>query len=244
MLVLLIGGTGRTGRVVLQQLLGRGLRVRAIVRASGKLPPEVAGHPKLTVVEASLLSLRDEELQEHLRGCGAVISCLGHVISLRGIFGSPRDLVTEATMRICRGIEALRPAQPVEFILMSSVSVHRPGGLDTRRGSFERAFLRVLCAVLPPAKDNQRAADFLLAKVGPDNTFVHWVIVRPDSLLAGGVSAYATHEGLVNSLFSPGSTNMANVGHFMGELLTNPDAWAEWKGKMPVVVNAAEGFGS
>ncbi len=241
MLVLLVGGTGRTGRLVLQQLLGRGIRVRAIVRASGKLPSEVAGHPNLTVVEARLLSLRDEELQEHLRGCDAVISCLGHVISLRGIFGSPRDLVTEATMRMCRGVEALRPAEPVKFILMSSVSVHRPGGLDTRRGSFERAFLRVLCAVLPPAKDNQRAADFLLTNA---TTFVHWVIVRPDSLLAGDVSAYATHEGLVNSLFSPGSTNMANIAHFMGELLTNPDAWAEWKGKMPVVVNAAEGFGS
>ena len=241
MLVLLVGATGRTGRLVLQQLLGLGIRVRAIVRASGKLPSEVAGHPNLTVVEASLLSLRDEELSQHLRGCDAVISCLGHVISLRGIFGTPRDLVTEATMRMCRGVEALRPAEPVKFILMSSVSVHRPGGLDTRRGSFERAFLRVLCAVLPPAKDNRRAADFLLRNA---DTFVHWVIVRPDSLLAGDVSAYATHEGLVNSLFSPGSTNMANVGHFMGELLTNPDAWAEWKGKMPVVVNAAEGFGS
>ena len=31
----------------------------------------------------------------------------------------------------------LRPAQPVKLILMSSVSVHRPGGLDTRRGRFE-----------------------------------------------------------------------------------------------------------
>lgn len=92
--------------------------------------------------------------------------------------------------------------------------------------------------MLPPAKDNQRAADFLLAKVGPNNAFVQWTAVRPDSLLPGDVSEYTAHEGLVNSLFAPGSTNMANVAHFMCELVTNPRTWSDWRGKLPVVVNA------
>lgn len=240
--VLLVGGTGRTGGRVLQQLLDRCLTVRAIVRSSAKLPPGATGNPNLTVVEASLLSLRDQELQQHLRGCDAVISCLGHVLSLKGIFGSPRDLVTRATTRLCRGVEALQPPAPVKFILMSSVSVNRPGGLDTRRGSFERAFLRLLCGLLPPAKDNQRAADFLLAKVGRNNAFVQWAVVRPDSLLPGDVSEYTSHEGLVNSLFAPGSTSRANVAHFMCELVTNPKTWAGWKGKLPVVVNTSSRF--
>lgn len=237
--VLLVGGTGRTGRRVLQQLLGRGISVRTIVRSGGKLPPDVARNPNLAVIEASLLSLRDEELQRHLRGCDAVISCLGHVLSLKGIFGPPRDLVTRATTRLCRGVEALQPPAPVKFILMSSVSVNRPDGLDTRRGSFETAFLWMLCAALPPAKDNQRAADFLLEKIGPNNAYVQWAVVRPDSLLEGEVSEYALHEGLVNSLFAPGSTNMANVAHFMCELVTNPKMWADWKAKLPVIINAS-----
>ncbi len=236
--VLLVGGTGRTGGRTLQQLLERGVSVRAIVRSGAKLPPDVAGNPNLTVIEASLLSLRDEELQRHLRGCDAVISCLGHVLSLKGIFGPPRDLVTRATTRLCRVVQALQPPSPVKFILMSSVSVNRPGGLDTRRGSFERAFLWVLCGVLPPAKDNQRAADFLQEQIGSGNAFVQWAVVRPDSLLEGDVSEYTLHEGLVNSLFAPGSTNMANVAHVLCELVTNPKTWADWKGKLPVVVNA------
>jgi hypothetical protein len=234
--VLLVGGTGRTGRRALKQLLDRGVHVRAIVRSGAKLPPDVAGHSHLTVIEASLLSLRDEELLQQLRGCDAVISCLGHVLSLKGVFGPPRNLVTSATMRLCRGIEALQPSAPVKLILMSSVSVNRPGGLDTRRGAFERAFLWMLCGVLPPAHDNQRAADFLLER--PDNAFVQWAMVRPDALLEGEVSEYALHEGLVNSLFAPGSTNMANVAHFMCELLTNPKTWADWKSKLPVITNA------
>jgi len=57
----------------------------------------------------------------------------------RGAFGPPRDLVVQATTRLCRAIEAARPAMPVGFILMSSVSVNRPGRLDPRRGMFERA---------------------------------------------------------------------------------------------------------
>ncbi|HYD40252.1 MAG TPA: NAD(P)-binding oxidoreductase [Anaeromyxobacter sp.] len=236
--VLLVGGTGRTGRRVLRQLLDRGVHVRAIVRSRGKLPPDVAGHSHLTVIEASLLSLRDEELQQHLRGCEAVLSCLGHVLSLRGIFGPPRDLVTSATMRLCRNIEALQPSVPVKLVLMSSVSVHRPGGLDARRGARERAFLFVLRGLLPPAEDNQRAADFLADELGPDHASVQWVIVRPDSLLEGDVSEYCLHDGLVNGLFAPGRTNMANVAHFMCELVTNAKLWADWKGKLPVITNA------
>ena len=235
--VLLVGGTGRTGRHVLHQLLERGISVRAIVRSSGKLPPDTMGNPNLTVIEASLLSLPDEHLQRHLRGCDAVISCLGHVLSLKGIFGPPRDLVTRATSRLCRGIEELRPAAPIKFILMSSVSVNRAGGLDTRRGSLERAFLQMLCGVLPPAGDNQRAADFLQEKIGASNPFVQWTAVRPDTLLPGDVSEYTVHEGLVNGLFAPGSTNMANVAHFMCELVTNPETWADWKAKLPVIIN-------
>ncbi len=236
--VLLVGGTGRTGRRALRQLLDRGVRVRAIVRSRERLPPDLVQSSSLTVIEASLLSLRDEELRQHLRGCDAVVSCLGHVLSLKGVFGPPRDLVTSATVRLCRAIQALRPPAPVKVVLMSSVSVHRPGGLDTRRGALERAFLRALCAVLPPAKDNQRAADFLLEEIGPDDAFVEWVVVRPDSLQEGEVTEYALHEGLVDSLFAPGKTNMANVAHFMCELVTNPETWAEWKGKLPVVTNA------
>ncbi len=237
--VLLVGGTGRTGGRVLQQLLDRGIAVRAVVRSSGRLPPDVAGNPNLTVIEASLLSLRDEELRQQLHGCDAVISCLGHVLSLKGIFGPPRDLVTSATTRLCRGVEALQPAAPVRFILMSSVSVNRPRALDTRRGPLERAFLWMLRGVLPPARDNQRAADLLVEKVGPNNPYAQWVVVRPDSLLEGGVSEYTLHEGLVNSLFAPGKTNMANVAHFMCELVTSPSAWADWKGKLPVIVNGS-----
>lgn len=239
--VLVVGGTGRTGRRVMEQLVARGAQVRAIVRSTRGLPAGIAANPRVALVEGSLLSLSDEELKGHLRGCDAVVSCLGHTLTVRGVLGPPRDLVTKATARLCRAIEALRPARPARFILMTSVSVHRPGGLDTRRGTLERAFLWALRGLLPPARDNQRAADFLQERIGSASPFLEWAVVRPDTLLEGVVSEYTVHEGLVNGLFAPGQTTMANAAHFMCELATDPTTWATWKGKAPVVVDVAAG---
>jgi hypothetical protein len=236
--VLLLGATGRTGRRVLAQLVGRGVGVRAIVRSSRGLPAGATGSPGVEVIEASLLSLSDDELRNHLRGCTAVVSCLGHDLTVRGVLGPPRDLVTRATTRLCQAIEAAQPARPIKLVLMSSVSVRQRGKLDARRGAFERAFLWLLRGLLPPARDNQLAADFLRQSIGPGHPLVQWVVVRPDTLLEGETSGYALHAGLVNSLFSPGRTTMANVAHFMCELLTDPMAWEQWKGRMPVIVDA------
>jgi hypothetical protein len=139
---------------------------------------------------------------------------------------------------VCDAIEALRPAQPVKVVLMSTVSVNRPNHLDTRRGGGERAVLALLRGLVPPARDNQSAADFLCGNVGTTDPFVRWVVVRPDTLRDGDVSGYALHEGLVAGLAKPDNTNMANVAHFMCELVEDPALFGAWAGKMPVIVNA------
>ena len=238
--VLLVGGTGRTGQHVLKELLKRGISVRAVVRSVHKLPPGAAQLPNLKVIEASLLSQSDNDLLSEVRDCNAVISCLGHVLNVKGIFGPPRDLVTQATTRLCRAIESLQPAQPVKFILMSSVSVNHPGGIDVRRGAFDKVLLWILRGLVPPARDNQGAADFLYNKIGINNPFVEWVTVRPDTLLDGEMSAYALQKDLVTNLFAPESTTMANIGHFMCELVANPEEWKAWKCQLPVIFNSAD----
>ena len=65
--VLVVGGTGRTGGRVLRQLLDRGAQVVSIVRSAQRLPAGVAEHPGLTVLEADLLSLADEDLARIVR---------------------------------------------------------------------------------------------------------------------------------------------------------------------------------
>ena len=209
------------------------------MRSARGLPPDAAQDPGLTVVEADLLSLGADEILRQVRACDAVISCLGHAVSLKGILGPPHDLVTQAATKVRRAIEALEAAEPVRLILMSSVSVNRRGGLDRRRGTLEKALLWMLRGIMPPARDNQRAADFLCDSFGMTSPFVRWVAVRPDTLREDDVPEYTLHEGLISSLFAPDSTNRANVAHFICELVENPMLWDDWMGKMLVIINAA-----
>ncbi len=97
MTILVVGATGKTGRPLVEQLLAKNYKVRVIVRSSHKLPAEVLENPNTTAIEASVLDLTDEEMAEHVKDCDVVVSCLGHVPNLRGIFGNPRKLCTDAT---------------------------------------------------------------------------------------------------------------------------------------------------
>ena len=121
---------------------------------------------------------------------------------------------------------------------MGSVSVNQPKRADSRRGAGQRAFLWGLRLVLPPSRDNQRAADFLAHEVGPADPHLQWVVVRPDTLEEGDVGEYVVHDAIVSSLFRPDHTRMANVAHFMCELVTDDTTWERWRSRMPVVVDA------
>ena len=116
--VLLLGGTGRTGLCALEQLTQRGVRVRAIVRDGQKIPPHLREHASVQLIEASLLSLSAEELESHVRGADAVASCLGHVLSVRGIFGAPRDLVQIVVVTLAIEVEQGVPGRDAAVAML------------------------------------------------------------------------------------------------------------------------------
>ena len=63
MTVLVVGATGKTGRLVVEQLLCRNYEVRVIVRSPDSLPSRVLENPNTTVIEASILDLVLSELR-------------------------------------------------------------------------------------------------------------------------------------------------------------------------------------
>jgi uncharacterized protein YbjT (DUF2867 family) len=236
--VLILGGTGRTGGRVLTQLLERGVPVLAIVRSPDRLPVGVVGNALLTVVQADPLAIPVELLAGHLKGCDTVISCLGHTISPKGVLGPPHHLVEQAVQAVRTAAVTAQPQQPVRLVLMSSVSVNQPARADSRRGRAERAYLWLIRAAVPPARDNQRAADFLVHEVGTTDRYLEWVVVRPDTLRDGDVGEYRVSGELVSSVFRPDSTRMAQVADFMCELVTDDTLWQRWRGRMPVITDA------
>tara|TARA_Y100000590_G_scaffold434138_1_gene552009 strand:+ start:160 stop:363 length:204 start_codon:yes stop_codon:yes gene_type:complete len=59
--ILVVGATGMTGRLLVEQLLGKNYKVRIIVRSTHKLPADILGNPNTTTIEASVLDLTDVE---------------------------------------------------------------------------------------------------------------------------------------------------------------------------------------
>lgn len=240
MTVLVVGASGATGQLLVEQLLDRGLKVKAIVRSPDRLPDHLRRHGGLSVIHAALLDLTDAELAFHLDGCDAVASCLGHNPSLRGMYGSPRMLVTDATRRLCGAIKANGPGKSVRFVLMNTAGNRNPGASE--RVSFaEKCVIGVIRALLPPHLDNERAANVLRTRTGTHDELVEWVVVRPDTLTnEAAVTDYVVHPSPIRSaIFDPGKTSRVNVAHFMAELIANAATWSSWKGQMPVIYDGA-----
>ena len=146
MTILVAGATGATGRLLVEQLLNRGHTVKVIVRSPDSLPANLKNHDRLIVIHTNILDLSEADMARHVNGCDAVVSCLGHKISLKGIFGTPRRLVAAATHLLCKGIHANKQEKPVKFVLMNTTAnrnrnLHEPLSL-VEQGIF--ALLRLL----------------------------------------------------------------------------------------------------
>jgi nucleoside-diphosphate-sugar epimerase len=238
MTILVVGATGATGRLLVEQLRQRGQEVRVIVRSPDRLPAAPSDDAHVTVIHASLLELSDGEMSQYVSGCRAVASCLGHNLTLKGIYGQPRRLVTEATRRLCKAIKANRPERATKFVLMNTAG-NRNRNLDEPVSSAQQLVVGTLRLLLPPQADNERAADYLRSEIGQRDEAIEWAVVRPDTLIdRDQVTAYEVHASPTRSaIFDPGKTSRINVAHFMAELITDEDIWNRWKGQMPVIYN-------
>ena len=234
---LVVGATGKTGQRLVEQLLAKNHKVRVIARSPQSFSAAMLNNPSMTVIEASVLELKDAEMAEHAKNCAAVVSCLGHGLDFKGMFGEPKQLCTDATRRLCDAIASNKPTEPTKFILMNTVGVRNPD-LAEKRTWYERGLLTLLRHTLPPHRDNETAAEYLIRNIGRENQHIEWCSVRPDSLIDAEVSPYDIEESPTTGIFTGRPTTRANVAHFMTELIDNTALWNTWKFRMPVIMNS------
>ena len=238
--VLVVGASGATGRLLVEQLLASGHSVKAIVRSLERLPESIREEPRLSLIEASISELNDTEIATYADGCDAVASCLGHNLTFKGLFGHPRRLVTDATRRLCEAIQSSDPDTPVRFVLMNTTG-NRNRDLNEPISFAQKCVIGFLRLFLPAHADNEDAADYLRTQIGQDDHMVEWVAVRPDGLVDHeSVSEYELYPSPTRSaIFGDGKTSRINVAQFMSELITDENVWQNWQGKMPVIYNKA-----
>lgn len=229
---LVVGATGATGKFVVQYLLDHAKKdqiVKVICRDQAKMKSLLSGDygDRLQITEASISKMSMDELKSITNDCSAVVSCLGHNISIEGMWGKDdRLFVSESTAR-------LTSAMPSEskFILMGSEGVAAPG--DDRRGFLDRVILHILRYLVPPHVDNEAASEYMWSR---NNTKPEWVIVRPCDMQDGPTNQpYVIHPKPTGSLFGSGIVTRATVARFMVDLLTDPKKWDEYKFHAPVI---------
>lgn len=236
----MVGASGATGRLLVEQLLERGQHVKIIVRSTENLPDKVTNHDNLSVIQASILNLSDIEMAEHARGCDALASCLGHNLSFKGMFGPPHRLVTNATRRLCQAVKANKPKEPVKFVLMNTTG-NRNRDLNEHISFGQKCVMGLIRLLLPPHADNEHAADYLRTQIGQVAKEIEWAVVRPDGLIdETETTKFEVYSSPIRSaIFDAGVTSRINVGCFMADLISDNETWNAWKGQMPVIYNQA-----
>lgn len=245
MKVLVLGATGATGRLVVQILLQQQHEVVALVRNTETLATLNAPFSaQFTQVEGTALTLTDAALSLWLEQVDAVVSCLGHNLSFKGIFAAPRMLVTDSIKRIAN-LSASTRLVPLKLVLMNSSGVrnqdqHEPISV------LQHLVLALLRIVLPPHRDNEQAANFLrtLNTSKPDFSQhkIEWVSVRPDALIdQTEPTQYALYPSPIRSaIFDSGKVSRINVATAISDLLLDTKLWGKWQGKMPLLYNTDE----
>ncbi len=165
MTTLVVGASGATGRLLVEQLLQRGHRVKIIVRTTNSLPESIKNTENVTIIQASIPDLTDSEITEHVKGCNSIASCLGHNMSFKGIYGKPRRLVTDTTRRLCNAIKGNDPKTSVKFVLMNTTG-NSNRDLSEKISFGQNCVILLLRLLLPPHIDNEQAADFLRTEIG------------------------------------------------------------------------------
>ncbi|MBI9097770.1 MAG: SDR family oxidoreductase [Spirochaetaceae bacterium] len=240
MKVLVLGASGATGRLVLIQLIKRQINTRIVIRRNSVLPKEIEENPLLEIVRGNINQMTDSEMSDLLRDCNAVISCLGHNITFKGMFGNPRYLVFDAIRSISETIRETGDNK-IKLILMSTTAYTNT--LQGEKDSIgEKIILSLLKLLLPPHRDNIKAADYLIKEIGNDDEKIEWIAVRPDTLInSENESSYHINESPERSpIFNAGITSRINVSHFITELLLNKTLWQKWQCKTPVIYNNSE----
>ena len=240
--VLVLGASGATGRLLVQLLLQKEVKVVAVVRNSNSLIKINidSSNPNLQIVEAELSKMQESDLTQYLIECEAVLSCLGHTLTFKGMFGQPRRLVTDAIKKTTKAIESISSNKKIKIILMNTTG-NSNRDIPENPPFSQKFVISILRLLLPPHVDNENAADFLRVQVGQNNNSIEWAAVRPDALInEDQVSQYDIHTSPIrNAIFDAGPISRINVADFMSELVVNSELWGEWKGKMPVIYSHA-----
>jgi len=192
MKLLLIGGTGKTGRELIKQGLDQGHTITAIVRNPNKLKYD---HPHLNVLKGNVLV--PESFEHAFQGQDAVLSALGH----KRFFIKTR-ILSKGTTHV---INAMKKHKLKRLICITSLGIN-----DSRfkLGLYYTLFT-IPVILFFYFRDKAKQEKLIL------NSDLDWTIVRPGQLTNGKKRMKYKHGSKVGSYILTKMISRADVAHFM-----------------------------
>lgn len=192
MKLLIIGGTGGTGRELIKQALEQGHSVTALVRNPEKFNTT---HHQLTVIKGNVLVYDDVE--KVVAGHDAVLSTLGHKR-----FFIYTSILSEGTKNIIRAMEKNSVKR---FICVTSL------GLNDSRFKLGLYYTLFVIPVITFFYFRDKAKQEKLIT----NSNLDWTIVRPGQLTNGKKRSSYKHGTNVGNYILTKTISRADVAHFI-----------------------------
>jgi len=192
MKVLVIGGTGGTGKQIITQALDKGHEVTAIVRNTDKVKTT---HPSLQVLKGDVL--KPETLREACNGQDAVLCALGHKK-----FFIKTTILSRGTKNL---ISAMRENGVRRLICITALGIN-----DSRfkLGLYYSLFVHPIILFFY-FRDKEKQEKLIM------NADLDWTIVRPGQLTNGRRKERYKHgQGLGHYVFTK-MISRADVAHFV-----------------------------
>ena len=198
MKLLIVGGTGKTGRLLISQGLEEGHCITAMVRNPNKLK---FNNPNLKVLKGNVLNLENVEIA--VQGQDAVLSALGHKQ-----FFIKTSILSKGTMNIIRAMEKKGVDR---LICITSLGINDS---KFRLGLYYTLF--VIPVILFFYFRDKSKQEKLIAQSNLD-----WTIVRPGQLTNGRKRTKYQHGPNLGSYILTKMISRNDVAHFMLKLLKN-----------------------
>jgi putative NADH-flavin reductase len=192
MKLLIIGGTGGTGKELIQQALEQGHILTALVRNPEKINTT---HKNLSVVKGNVLEFN--KVQQVVAGQDAVLSTLGHKR-----FFIKTNILSEGTKNI---IDAMEKHKVNRFICVTSLGIN-----DSRfkLGLYYTLFV-IPFIIFFYFRDKAKQEKIIRGSK------LNWTIVRPGQLTNGRKRGSYKHGANVGNYILTKMISRADVAHFI-----------------------------
>ena len=198
MKILIIGGTGKTGRHIIEQALQKGHYVTVLARNPTKLKLE---HPNLKTLQGNVLQRK--EVAAAVKGQDAVLSALGHKR-----FIIPSSILSKGTTNV---IDAMEEYNVKRLVCITSLGINDS---RFRLGLYYTLFV-IPVILLFYFMDKSKQEKLIRASK------LDWTIVRPAQLTNGKMRATYKHSPNLGNYILTKMISRADVAHFMLQQLSD-----------------------